>query len=214
MLELYTWGTPNGHKVHIMLEECNAEFNIIPVDINNKSSIEMKISLINVNKKIPVLVDNHGSDEGKRVIISESGAILIYLANKYQQFLSQAVIERYQSLQWLMFQMSAVGPIMGQCNHFRGRTNLDNTYPLERFETEVKRLHSVMNSHLSNHSYFSGSQYTIADMAIFPWLRLSEKLGIAWSEYPHLHKWFEEIIKRPAVQRALKLPDVTIPTKI
>lgn len=214
MLELYSWGTPNGHKVHIMLEESNAEFNIIPVDINNQNSIEINISQINANKKIPVLVDDYGSDGNKRVVISESGAILLYLADKYQKFLSQAIEERYQSLQWLMFQMSAVGPMMGQCNHFKGRINLNDAYPLERFETEVKRQHSVMNSHLSNHKYFGGSQYTIADMAIFPWLRLSEKLGIAWGEYPHLHKWFEEIIERPAVQRALKLPDITVATKV
>jgi GST-like protein len=191
-----------------MLEECAANYRVRPVDINNKESLFAQLSQLALNKKIPVLVDTEAGT-GKEIKVSESGAILIYLAEKYQRFIPTDPLERYRAIQWLMFQMSAVGPIMGQLSHFKRRGHPDDAYALERFATETHRLHAVMEQHLSSSRYFAGGQYSIADMAIFPWLRVSEKLGFAWPDYPRLRDWFECIRERPAVQRALGLPRVT-----
>ncbi len=209
-MDLYTWGTPNGHKVHIMLEECGAQCRIHPADINDKQAFADAISPISINKKIPVLIDAVPGN-AKPVTIFESGAILVYLAEKFGRFLSTEPTERHAALQWLMFQMSAVGPMMGQFNHFKGRAKNgeDDAYALQRFGSEVQRIHAVMEQHLSASDYFAGAEYSIADMAIFPWLRLSEKLGIAWSAHPHLRDWFERVAARPAVQRALRIPDIS-----
>lgn len=218
MLDLYTWGTPNGHKVHIMLEECEAIYRLHPADINDKGTFAAMMTPLSVNRKIPLLIDSDAQDANP-VTIFESGAILIHLAEKFRRFLSQYIPERSDAIQWLMFQMSAVGPMMGQLSHFRGRArsattaeHLD-TYALERFEGEVRRIHSVMEQHLHSNAYFAGAQYSIADMAIFPWLRLSEKMGIEATAYPRLNEWRERIALRPAVQRALALPELTQTTK-
>ncbi|MBF5005746.1 glutathione binding-like protein [Diaphorobacter caeni] len=214
MLDLYTWGTPNGHKVHIMLEECDAICRLHPADINDKEAFAAIMAPLGVNRKIPLLIDS-GAPDADPVTIFESGAILIHLAEKYRRFLSQDAPERSAAMQWLMFQMSAVGPMMGQLSHFRGRARSapagesPDAYALERFELEVRRIHSVMERHLQSNAYFAGPQYSIADMAIFPWLRLSEKLGIDVAAYPHLKEWRERIALRPAVQRALALPELT-----
>ncbi|THJ36470.1 glutathione S-transferase family protein [Lampropedia aestuarii] len=208
MLDLYTWGTPNGHKVHIMLEECDAQYRIHPVNISNQESIDSQIASLTINKKIPLLVDNNAASNQGPLVIAESGAILIYLAEKYQQFWATEPTARYQTMQWLMFQMSAVGPMMGQCNHFKSRHQSDGGYALARFSAEVARIHAVMEQHVRDHAYFAGSHYSIADMAIFPWLRLSQKLDEAWSARTQLHRWYERIALRPAVQRALHLPDL------
>lgn len=218
MLDLYTWGTPNGHKVHIMLEECDATYRIHPADINDKETFSAMMAPLGVNRKIPLLIDSDPQD-GKPVTIFESGAILIHLAEKFRRFLSQDIAERSSAMQWLMFQMSAVGPMMGQLSHFRGRSRSEPSaeqsdgYALERFAAEVQRIHSVMEQHLQNSAYFAGTQYSIADMAIFPWLRLSEKMGIDVVAYPRLNEWRERIASRPAVQRALALPELTQATK-
>ena len=210
MLDLYTWGTPNGHKVHIMLEECHAQYRIHPVNIGNQESIDSLIASLTINKKIPVLVDNAAAAKQGPLVISESGAILIYLAEKHQQFWANEPTARYQTMQWLMFQMSAIGPMMGQCNHFKSRQQSDDGYALARLSAEVARIHAVMEQHLRNNAYFAGSDYSIADMAIFPWLRLSQKLGVAWSAHARLHHWYEHIAMRPAVQRALHLPNLSL----
>lgn len=212
MLNLFTWGTPNGHKVHIMLEECDAQYRIVPANINDNATFPALITPVSVNRKIPVLVDDDNVG-ATSVTIFESGAILLYLAEKYQRFLSTDPVQRYAAVQWLMFQMSAVGPIMGQLNHFKGRANPNDTYTLQRFGTEVQRIHTVMEQHLTDHDYFAGTQYSIADMAVFPWLRLSEKLGIQWSQFPMLHNWYQRIMARPAVQRALQLPNISTVAK-
>lgn len=210
MLDLFTWGTPNGHKVHIMLEECNAIYRIHPADLNDKQGFAALIAPHSVNGKIPLLIDDDAA-HGETLKVFESGAILIYLAEKYQRFLSPHPAPRFAAMQWLMFQMSAVGPMMGQFNHFKGRAHPGDAYTLERFGTEVRRIHAVMEQQLQSQGYFAGDQYSIADMAIFPWLRLSQKLSIAWSDFPQLHAWYLKIQARPAVQRALALPSL-IPT--
>ncbi len=212
MLDLYTWGTPNGHKVHIMLEECEAAFRTHAANINDKERFAAQIAPLCVNKKIPLLIDNDARG-GQSVTVSESGAILIYLAEKYQRFLSTDVVERSAAMQWLMFQMSAVGPMMGQLNHFKGRAESQDAYALARFGGEVHRIHAVMEQHLAHNHWFAGAQYSIADMAIFPWLRLSEKLGIMWSDLPRLHQWFERVAARPTVQRALEHPHIATAAK-
>lgn len=202
MLDLYSWATPNGHKVHIMLEECGLPHQLIPVDIHNGQQHMLPFVDLGPNRKIPVLVDSSGL-QGAPITLFESGAILIYLAEKTGRFLANEGVARYQTLQWLMFQMSAVGPNMGQSNHFRNSSPEVLPYAIDRFVMEVKRLHSVMDAHLSTNDYFGGAQYSIADMAIFPWLRASEKHGVVWENHVHLQSWFSEVSKRPAVQRAL-----------
>ncbi len=208
MMDLYSWATPNGHKVHIMLEECGADYRIHPVDINDPEALSGGISHRTLNRKIPVLVDSDAG-AGKEITIFESGAILIYLADKYRRFLSADPAERYGALQWLMFQMSAVGPMMGQLSHFKRRGDANDEYAISRFGAEVRRIHTVMEQHLDVRPYFAGEHYSIADMAVFPWLRVSEKLGMAWSDYPRLRGWYERLNERAAVQRALHRPEFT-----
>jgi len=203
MIDLYSWGTPNGHKVHIMLEECGLEHRLTPVDIAKGEQLLEPFSSLGPNRKIPLMVDPQGPS-GQPITLFESGAILIYLAEKTGQFLPDGLIARYQVLQWLMFQMSAVGPMMGQSNHFLNVATEPIPYAVDRFGAEVRRIHVVMERHLAANGFFGGELYSIADMAIFPWLRASEKQGISWSDHPRLHKWFNDIGQRPAVQRGLR----------
>ena len=208
MMDLYSWATPNGHKVHIMLEECAAVCRIHPVDINDQEALVGAIAQRTLNRKIPVLVDTDART-GKEITIFESGAILIYLAGKYGRFLSADPAERYGALQWLMFQMSAVGPMMGQLSHFKRRGGSSDGYAIDRFGAEVRRIHTVMEQHLEASPYFAGEHYSIADMAVFPWMRVSQKLGMAWSDYPRLRDWYGRLDERPAVQRALHRVEFT-----
>ncbi len=202
MIDLYSWATPNGHKVHIMLRECGLEHRLLAVDIGRGDQFQPPFSTLGPNRKIPLLVDHDGPG-GQALTLSESGAILIYLAEKTGKFLPAQGAARHRTLQWLMFQMSAVGPMMGQSNHFRHGSPQVLPYAIERFGNEVKRLHGVMEQHLASHAYFGGEDYSIADMAIFPWLRASEKHGILWPEHPRLRAWFETVQSRPAVRQAL-----------
>lgn len=203
MIDFHTWATPNGYKVHIMLEECGAAYRLHPVNIRDEAALSAQVLPLNVNRKIPVIVDDEGPG-GESITVSESGAILFYLAEKTGRFLSSHPVQRHAAMQWLMFQMSAVGPMMGQLNHFTTRDDVGDAYARARFGTEVSRIHAVMERHLGDHAFFAGAEYSIADMAIFPWLRLSEKLGVQWSGLPRLRAWFDQIAERPAVQRALE----------
>lgn len=205
MIEVYTWPTPNGHKIHIMLEETGLEYEVRPVNIRTGEQFGPEFLRISPNNKIPAIVDTQGPG-GKPFPVFESGAILIYLAAKSGRLLPREDADKYVALQWLMFQMGSIGPMMGQAGHFRSNAVPERIeYAIKRYANEVRRLHRVMEKRLSAVPYFAGAEYSIADIAIFPWLRNSERNGIDWNEFPGVKKWFDGIAARPAVQRALKV---------
>jgi len=204
MIEVYSWATPNGHKVHIMLEECALAYKVVAVDIGVGDQFEPEFLAISPNNKIPAIVDSDGPD-GKPISLFESGAILLYLAGKTGRFLPADTRGKYSVLQWLMFQMGSVGPLLGQAHHFRVYAPEKITYAIDRYSNEARRLYRVMNDQLARSRYIAGLDYTIADIAIFPWLRSWKNQGIDWSEFPHLKGWFDEIAARPAVMRGVEV---------
>jgi GSH-dependent disulfide-bond oxidoreductase len=204
MIEVYSWATPNGHKVHIMLEECALAYRVHGVDIGAGEQFEPEFLAISPNNKIPAIVDPEGPD-GKPISLFESGAILLYLAAKTGRFIPQSIRGRYETLEWLMFQMGNVGPMLGQAHHFRLYAPEKIAYAIDRYTNEAKRLYGVMDKRLAKSKYFAGAEYTIADIAIFPWLRSWKNQGIDWNDYPHLKGWFDEIAARPAVVRAVEV---------
>ena len=204
MIEVYSWATPNGHKVHIMLEECGLPYNVHPVDIGAGDQFKPEFLAISPNNKMPAIVDPEGPD-GKPMPVFESGAILLYLAGKTGKFLPADVRGKYVTLQWLMFQMAGVGPMLGQAHHFRIYAPEKVEYAINRYTNEAKRLYGVMDRRLAEVPYFAGDEYTIADMAIFPWTRPHANQGIDLAEYPNVKRWFDRIDARPAVKRAVQV---------
>ena len=204
MIELYSWATPNGHKVHIMLEECGLPYRVHPVDIGAGDQFAADFLAISPNNKIPAITDPDGPD-GAPISLFESGAILLYLAGKTGRLLPADTAGKYEVLQWLMFQMGGVGPMLGQAHHFRIYAPEKIAYAVERYTNEAKRLYQVMNKRLAKSKYIGGPTYSIADIAIYPWLRFWKNQGIDWSDYPHLRGWFDEIAKRPAVLRGVEV---------
>ena len=204
MIEVYSWATPNGHKVHIMLEECGLPYRVIPVDIGAGDQFKPEFLAISPNNKIPAIIDPNGPNGGPFSLF-ESGAILLYLAGKTGKLLPDSTSARYEVLQWLMFQMGGVGPMLGQTHHFRIYAPDKIPYAIDRYTNEARRLYGVMDKRLANSRYIAGPQYSIADIAIFPWLRSWKNQGIVWSDYPHLKGWFDEIAARPAVQRGVDI---------
>ena len=204
MIDLYTWPTPNGHKIHIMLHECGLPHQIHPVNIGTGDQFKPEFLKISPNNKIPALVDSDGPD-GQPLSLFESGAILLYLAAKTGQFMPRGEREKYEVLQWLMFQMGGVGPMLGQAHHFRIYAPQKIEYGIQRYTNEAKRLYGVMDKRLQNAPWIAGQSYSFADMAIFPWLRSWQNQGIDWADYPHLKVWFDRIAARPAVQKALEV---------
>lgn len=204
MIEVYSWATPNGHKVHIMLEECGLPYKVVPVDIGAGDQFEPRFLEISPNNKIPAIVDPAGPD-GRPISLFESGAILVYLASKTGKFLPADDRGKFETLQWLMFQMGGVGPMLGQAHHFRIYAPEKIDYAIQRYTNEAKRLYAVMDKRLAKSRYIAGPEYTIADIAIFPWLRSWKNQGIDWADYPHLKGWFDEIEARPAVQRGVEV---------
>lgn len=204
MIEVYSWATPNGHKVHIMLEECGLPYKALPVDIGRGDQFQADFLKISPNNKIPALVDPDGPD-GEPISLFESGAILLYLAGKTGRFLPDTTRGKYEVLQWLMFQMGGVGPMLGQAHHFRLYASEKLPYAVDRYTNEAKRLYGVMNKRLAKSTYIAGPAYSIADIAIFPWLRSWKNQGIDWNDYPHLKGWFDEVAARPAVQRGVEV---------
>ncbi len=208
MIDVYSWATPNGHKVHIMLEECGFELDrdwrAHPVDIGKGDQFKPEFLSISPNNKIPALTDPNGPD-GKPMSLFESGAILLYLAAKTGLFLPKTDRLKFQVLQWLMFQMGGVGPMLGQTHHFRLYAPEKIDYAVNRYTNETKRLYGVMNKQLQTSRFMACDEYTIADIAIFPWLRSWQNQGIDWADYPQLKKWFDLIAKRPAVQRGVQV---------
>jgi GSH-dependent disulfide-bond oxidoreductase len=206
MIEVYSWATPNGHKVHIMLEECGLPYHVHAIDIGAGDQFDPDFLAISPNNKIPAIVDPEGP-EGAPISLFESGAILLYLASKTGRFLPEAITARYDVLQWLMFQMGGVGPMLGQAHHFRIYAPEKIPYAIDRYTNEAKRLYGVMNRRLAHTKYIAGPEYSIADIAIFPWLRSWKNQGIDWADYPHLRGWFDEIAARPAVKRGVAVLD-------
>jgi GST-like protein len=204
MIEAYSWATPNGHKVHIMLEECGLPYRAIPVDIGAGAQFEPEFLAISPNNKIPAIVDPDGPG-GAPISIFESGAILVYLAAKTGRFLPADDRGRYSALEWLMFQMGSIGPMLGQAHHFRVYAPEKIAYAIERYTNEARRLYGVLDKRLANSKYVAGAEYGIADIAIFPWLRSWKNQGIDWVDFPHLKGWFDEVAARPAVQRGVEV---------
>ncbi|MEZ5590009.1 MAG: glutathione S-transferase N-terminal domain-containing protein [Gammaproteobacteria bacterium] len=208
MIDVYTWPTPNGHKVHIMLQETGLEHTIHPINIQNGDQFKPEFLQISPNNKMPAIIDRDGPG-GKEIAIFESGAILIYLANKTGRFLPQEPHQYYDVLQWLMFQMASVGPMLGQAHHFYAyaperfeRERLQ--YGIDRYTNEANRIYGVIDRRLAEHEWIAADQYTIADMAVMPWLRDPAKQGVEIENYPHLKRWRDTLWARPAVLAALE----------
>ncbi|ANH73308.1 MULTISPECIES: glutathione binding-like protein [Ralstonia] len=204
MIDVYSWATPNGHKVHIMLEECGLPYRIHGINISTGDQFKPDFLKISPNNKIPAIVDQDGPD-GQPISLFESGAILLYLAGKTGKFIPEDVRGKYEVLQWLMFQMGGVGPMLGQAHHFRIYAPEKIEYAVNRYSNEAKRLYGVIDKRLSESKYLGGADYSIADIATWPWLRSWKNQGIELSDYPKLQRWFEAIEERPAVQRAVKV---------
>jgi GST-like protein len=204
MIDVYSTATPNGHKVHIMLEECGLPYRVHHINIGEGDQFKPEFLAISPNNKIPAIVDAEGPD-GKPMSLFESGAILVYLASKTGQFLGNTDRERFATLQWLMFQMGGVGPMLGQAHHFRIYAPEKLEYAINRYTNEAKRLYGVIDKQVAKSGYLAGEAYTIADIATFPWLRSWKNQGIDFDEYPHAKRWFDEISERPAVKRGVEV---------
>lgn len=201
MIDLYTWTTPNGRKVSIMLEEVGLSYTVHSINIGKDEQFAPEFLKISPNNKIPAIVDN---DED--IAMMESGAILIYLAEKSGQFLSTEPRIRLKSLEWLMFQMGGVGPMLGQAHHFLHFNPDVSDYASERYAKEAKRLYGVIDRRLAEAPYLAGDEYSIADIATWPWLSRFEWQRIDMNEYPNIRRWYVEIAERPAVQKGYDVP--------
>jgi len=201
-IEVYTWPTPNGHKIHIALEELGLPYRAIPVDIAKGDQFRPDFLKISPNNKIPALVDPEGIG-GKRMTLMESAAILIYLADKTGKLWPSNARHKSAALQWLSFQMANVGPMLGQVVHFRHYAPEPMPCAVERFTNETKRIYGVLDRRLGEADYLAGAEYSIADIATFPWLTSWEWQGIVLADYPNVERWFNTIAARPAVQRGL-----------
>lgn len=200
LMKVYVWKTPNGYKPAIMLEEIGMEYELVPVDIQHGGQMQPEFLAMNPNHKIPVLVDGD-------LTIFESGAILLYLAEKSGTFQPKDLKQKYESIEWLMFQMASVGPMFGQANHFVKYAPEKIEYAIKRYLEEVARLMGVLETRLSQAPYLGG-EYGIADIATWPWVRTAQKNGIAdIAKFPNMKKWFDAIQNRPAVKRALEKVD-------
>jgi len=203
MIDLYFWSTPNGYKVSILLEELSLPYNVIPVHIGKGDQFKPEFLKMSPNNKIPAIVDPDGPD-GKPTAMFESGAIMMYLAEKSGwKFMPQDMRQRYEVIQWLMFQMGGVGPMLGQAHHFRKYAPEKIEYAVDRYTKEARRLYTVIDRRLGESEYLAGSEYSIADMATYPWLRPYKWQGQDIAEFPNLQRWYSAVRERPAVQRGI-----------
>jgi GSH-dependent disulfide-bond oxidoreductase len=204
MIDLYALTSPNVQKIYIMLEETNLPYKEHFIDVWKGEQYQPDFVKINPNSKIPVIVD-HDGPRGKPYPVFESGAILMYLAEKAGKFFPDDPAKKYDTLQWLMFQVANVGPMFGQLAHFVlfAPKDVDNSYAMSRYKTEVKRLYEVVEQRLARTGYLAGDEYSIADIATFPWTRLHDAMGVKWEDNPNLARWFASINERPAVVSAL-----------
>ena len=202
MIDLYTWFTPNGRKVSIMLEECGLDYTAHAVAIGKDEQFKPEFLKISPNNKIPAIVDR---DNGKSLM--ESGAILMYLAEKSGKFWPQDFDGKWTTVEWLMFQMGGVGPMFGQCHHFTKYNPGKAPYAEERYLKETKRLYGVMNKRLGQYAYLAGDDYTIADMAVWPWVARFDWQTVDLNEFPNVRRWYLEIVDRPATRRGWNIPE-------
>jgi len=206
MIDLYYWPTPNGWKISIMLEECGLPYQLLPVNIGKGEQFKPEFLTISPNNRMPAIVDNDPPGGGAPIPVFESGAILIYLAEKTGRFMPTDVRGRTQVLQWLMWQMGGLGPMAGQNGHFLLYAPEPVPYAIERYGKEVNRLYGVLNDQLGQTGAFvAGPQYSIADMAIFPWVRTHKAQQVALADFPHVERWYNALFQRPAVKRGLDL---------
>ena len=204
MIELHSWPTPNGHKIHIMLEECGLPYAVHAVDIGAGDQFEPDFLAISPNNRIPAIVDPDGPD-GKPISLFESGAILLYLAGKTGRFLPAGTRGKYKVMEWLMWQMGGFGPMLGQTHHFRNYAKEKIEYAINRYSREAGRLYGVLDRQLARSEYVAGGEYSIADIAIFPWTRSWKNQGIDLSEFPNVTRWIGQLQERPAVQRGVQV---------
>jgi GSH-dependent disulfide-bond oxidoreductase len=204
MIDLYTWKTPNGRKISIALEELRLPYRVHPVDLGKDEQFAPAFLRISPNNKIPAIVDSDGPN-GKPISMFESGAILVYLAGKTSKLLPKNVRGKYEALQWLMFQMGGVGPMFGQLHHFLRAAPEQVPYAIKRFAEERNRLYGVMNKHLAQSEYLA-SEYSIADIAAYPWVARHEWHQTDLNDFPHVKRWFDFISSRPAVLRGMQIP--------
>jgi GST-like protein len=204
MIDLYALTSPNVQKIYIMLEEIKLPYKEHFVDVWKGEQYDPAFVNINPNSKIPAIVDQEGPG-GKPYTVVESGAILMYLAEKSGKFLPKDMTKKYDVLQWLMFQVTGVGPMFGQFTHFKmfAPKDQNNAYSMDRYQTEVKRLYEVMEKRLGQVPYLGGDEYSIADIATYPWARNHDVHGVKWEDNPNLARWFKTIDERPAVKAAL-----------
>lgn len=205
MIDVYTWSTSNGRKVNIMVEELGIDYAMHPINIGKGDQFTPAFTAINPNQKIPAIVDRDGPG-GKPYTLFESGAILMYLGEKYGKFFPRDTAQRYEVIQWLMWQMGGVGPNFGQAHHFRRAAKEKVPYAIQRFTEETRRLWGVLDARLKDHQWVAAGEYTIADMALFPWCLRYDWQGVALEEFPNARRWFDAIMARPAVKRGLELP--------
>lgn len=203
MIDLYYWPTPNGHKISIALEEMGFEYRVVPINISQDDQFQADFLKISPNNKIPAIVDQDGP-RGEPISVFESGAILQYLARKSAQFYPNDAVERIEVEQWLMWQMGGFGPMLGQNHHFSRFAPERIVYATERYINETKRLYRVLDTQLTNRDYVAGD-YSIADMAILPWILRHEWQQVDLADYPHVLAYMQRLTARPAVQRALAI---------
>ena len=205
MIEAWTWPTPNGHKIHIALEELGLPYKVIPVNIGKGEQFKPEFLAITPNHRIPAIVDPDGPG-GKPFKLFESAAIMMYLSEKCGgALIPRDPIGKYRCLEWMMFQMGGVGPMFGQYNHFAAYAVEKIPYAIERYSNEVTRLHRVLDKRLSEAEWLAGSEYSMADIITFPWIRNPDRRGIDLATYPHVKRWHDAVAARPAVQRGVQV---------
>ncbi len=210
MIDLYYWGTPNGHKITLFLEESGLDYTLHRIDIGNGEQFAPAFLKIAPNNRIPAIVDHAPTDGGEPISLFESGAILLYLAEKTGQFIPNDLRGRNLMLQWLFWQVGGLGPMAGQNHHFSTFAPEKLPYAIDRYVTETARLYGVLNTHLENHAFICGDAYSIADMACYPWIVPHARQSQRLEDFPHLKRWFDRIAMRPATQRAYAIPKTTV----
>ncbi|QXI07487.1 glutathione S-transferase N-terminal domain-containing protein [Pseudomonas tensinigenes] len=214
MIDLYYWTTPNGHKISLFLEEAGLPYNVHPINISQGEQFQPHFLKIAPNNRIPAIVDHEPADGGEPLSLFESGAILLYLAEKTGKFLPQDLRGRQTALQWLFWQMGGLGPMAGQNHHFSQFAPERIPYAIKRYIDETARLYGVLNKQLADNEFVAGSEYSIADMAIYPWIVSHKWQSQNLEDFPHVQRWFNHIKDRPATVKAYALVQKINPPKV